>query len=281
MTAIENKVYDKERALYNLKDAHLINCRFEGPADGESALKEGQNLKVSGSRFALRYPLWHVTDLELDNSEFTETARAALWYGQNLKISRSRLNGIKAVRECRRVTLTDVEAESPEFGWKCVGIRADGLRLTAEYAFLDSRDITLDRMTFSGKYSFQYVRGLTVRESHLKTKDAFWHSRNVIIYDSVIEGEYLGWYSDSLTFVRCHLKGTQPLCYCRNLRLIDCTMEEADLAFEYSSVRADIKGRVESIKNPRSGHIAVDSLGELIESDSVQKSRAKVIVRQK
>lgn len=31
---IENQVFDEERALYNLQDTTVANCRFEGPADG-------------------------------------------------------------------------------------------------------------------------------------------------------------------------------------------------------------------------------------------------------
>ena len=27
---VENKQFDEERALYNLTDAEVINCRFEG-----------------------------------------------------------------------------------------------------------------------------------------------------------------------------------------------------------------------------------------------------------
>ena len=48
--------------------------------------------------------------------------------------------------------------------------------VTAEYLFLDSRDVTLDRGKMKGKYSFQYMENLTIRDSYLDTKDAFWHS---------------------------------------------------------------------------------------------------------
>ena len=47
--------------------------------------------------------------------------------------------------------------------------------------------------------------------------------------------------------------------------LENCTFgEDADLCFEYSSVRAEIKGRVHSVKNPRSGRIVADGYGEII-----------------
>lgn len=40
--------------------------------------------------------------------------------------------------------------------------------------------------------------------------------------------------------------------------------EDADLAFEFSTLDATIKGHVTSIKNPDAGTISVDSVGEVI-----------------
>ena len=60
MNIIENKVYDEERSLYNLKNSQVINCTFAGEKDGESVLKEARNIEVINCNFELRYPLWHV-----------------------------------------------------------------------------------------------------------------------------------------------------------------------------------------------------------------------------
>ena len=56
-------------------------------------------------------------------------------------------------------------------------------------------------------------------------------------------------------------------------------MAETDLAFEYSDVNATITGHVDSIKNPRSGEIVVDSVGEIILADAVMECTGKVIIR--
>ena len=56
-------------------------------------------------------------------------------------------------------------------------------------------------------------------------------------------------------------------------------MEGTDLAFEYSDVEADIRGHILSVKNPRSGIITADSVGEIIREDSIMDSRGKVVVR--
>ncbi len=134
-------------------------------------------------------------------------------------------------------------------------------------------------MKLRGKYSFQYVRGLEISDCILDTKDAFWHSTDVTVRDSVVKGEYLGWFSDGLTLINCKISGTQPLCYCKRLKLINCTMEDTDLSFEYSDVEADVKGNIVSVKNPRSGVIVADSVGEIITEDPVMECSGKVVLR--
>jgi hypothetical protein len=120
-----------------------------------------------------------------------------------------------------------------------------------------------------------------IRNSNLQTKDAFWHAKNVRVEDSVVAGEYLGWYSEGLTLVRCRISGTQPLCYCKNLTLIDCTMEDTDLSFEYSDVQADVRGNILSVKNPKSGRIAADSIGKVILEESIMESTCVIAERGK
>lgn len=76
MPKYENLTLDEERALYGVTDAVITNCAFEGPADGESALKETRNVRVADSRFCLRYPLWHAHGATLENCTMDETCRA-------------------------------------------------------------------------------------------------------------------------------------------------------------------------------------------------------------
>ena len=56
-------------------------------------------------------------------------------------------------------------------------------------------------------------------------------------------------------------------------------MEGTDLAFEYSDVEATINGHVDSVKNPRSGHITADSVGEVIMGDAVMECTGEVHIR--
>ena len=266
---ITNKQFDEERALYYLQHTDVENCIFAGPADGESVLKEARDVGVINCDFSLRYPLWHVRGFRMENSRMDELTRAAIWYACDGEIVNSKLGGIKAVRECRNITLTGCDIVSQEFGWKSSDITLKDTSVTAEYIFMDSRDVVLENVRMKGKYSFQYMENLTIRDSYLDTKDAFWHSKNVTVVNSTLKGEYLAWFSEGLTLINCHISGTQPLCYCAGLKLINCTMEGTDLSFEYSDVEAEIKGHVDSVKNPRSGHITLDSVGEVIMTDDV------------
>lgn len=278
---IRGKQFDEERALYNLTHSDVRDCVFAGPADGESVLKEARDVVLENCEFSLRYPLWHVEGFRLKNVKMDDKTRAAIWYAKDAVIEDSVLGGIKAVRECKNIAIRGSEIVSEEFGWKSDNVTIRDSTLKAMYVFFDSSNVTLENVQMSGKYSFQYMENLTIRNSYLDTKDAFWHSKNVTVVDSVVKGEYLAWFSEGLTLINCRIIGTQPLCYCRGLKLVNCTMEDTDLSFEYSDVEATILGHVDSIKNPRSGSITVDSVGQILMTDDVvMECTGKVIVRE-
>lgn len=280
MKIIENITFSSERALYNSDNLKLICCRFQGEEDGESALKESRNIELENCFMDLRYPFWHNRNLKIAYSEMTPGCRAALWYSENVDIISTVMHGIKAFRECRDVTITDSDVDSPEFMWRVENVKIHSSVIKGEYAFFESKNIRMDNVRFDGKYSFQYVDGLVLNNSEIKTKDAFWHAKNAVVTDSVIDGEYIGWYSENLTFANCTIVGTQPFCYAKNLKLVNCRMLDADLAFEYSDVEADIAGEILSVKNPLSGTVIADKIGEiLITSDSVYPSHADIRLR--
>lgn len=279
MKIIENLTLDEERALYHLTDAEVRNCTFAGPADGESALKESEDITVSGCRFSLRYPFWHTRKFTVNDCVLDELTRAPLWYSENGTLRSTEILGVKCLRECRGMTLDKVHAVSPEFGWKCSDVTILDSEITSEYFLFETKKAHLKNFRLHGKYSFQYCEDLVIEDSDLDTKDAFWHAKNVTVKNSVVKGEYLGWYSEGLTLIGCRIIGTQPLCYCKNLTLIDCTMEETDLSFEYSEVNADIRGNVLSVKNPKSGKIVADSYGEIVLENSVMENNCTITTR--
>lgn len=280
MELIENKTYDEERALYNLKDTKVLNCTFAGEKDGESVLKEARNVIVDSCDFSLRYPMWHVQKYELINSKLDELTRAPIWYSNNGVIDNTNIESVKALRECSDTLVKNSTIDSKEFGWKCNNIKVENSTINSEYMFFNSNNVGIKNLKFTGKYSFQYMENLTIEDSELDTKDAFWHSKNVTVKNSTLKGEYLAWFSENLTLDHCKIIGTQPLCYCKNLKLIDCEMVDTDLSFEYSDVDATIIGNVVSIKNPKSGKIVVDSVGEIINEDSIMENTCVIEVKE-
>ncbi len=280
MKTIENQPFDEERALYHLTDAEVSHCVFAGPADGESALKECRGVMVRDCSFSLRYPLWHAEGYALIDSRMDEKTRAPIWYAKDGRIENCRIEGIKCLRECDNTQIIGSRIVSPEFGWRCRGLSITDSEIESEYFLFECRDVTVDRLRMKGKYSFQYVENMVIRDSYLDTKHPFWHSKNVRVENSTVKGEYLGWFSEGLTLVNCHIIGTQPLCYCKGLKLIDCTMEGTDLSFEYSEVEADVKGEILSVKNPKSGYIMADAIGETVYEGSILTSECRVSVRE-
>ena len=264
MKIYEKKSFDAERALYGERGIHIINCAFDGPADGESALKEAGDILADNCYFNLRYPFWHCDGVRIVDSEMTELCRAALWYSNDIEIKDTKLHGIKALRECNRITVDGCDVISPEFGWFSSDIRVSDSSFVSEYFMLRAKRLSFSNVEFKGKYSFQYVEDSVFENCNFDTKDAFWHSKGVTVRNSTVKGEYLAWYAEDLTFENCHIIGTQPLCYCKNLKLINCTMTACDLSFEKSTVRADVVGHIDSVKNPYGGYINADSIGEII-----------------
>ena len=278
-TQIYRKTFDEERALYHLQDAEVRECVFAGPADGESALKEARNVVVRDCQFSLRYPLWHTQAYQLFGCSMDELTRAPIWYARDGVIDSTRIFGVKCLRECDCTEIRHSKIVSAEFGWRCRGLRIADTDLESEYLFFEARDAEISELRMKGKYSFQYTENFTITDSYLDTKDAFWHAKNITVRNCTLKGEYLAWYSEGLKLIDCRIIGTQPLCYAKDLTLINCTMEDTDLSFEYSDVHADVRGHIHSVKNPRSGEIVADSIGEIILEDSVFENNCCIHTR--
>ncbi|MFG6393616.1 MAG: DUF3737 family protein [Lachnospiraceae bacterium] len=277
MTVIENKIFDMERAFYGSSGLKVHKCKFDGPADGESAFKECNGIQVSDCYLNLRYPFWHNDTLDISDSEMTDKCRAALWYSCNINIVNSKLHGIKALRECNNVKMQECDIISPEFGWSVKNIVMENCTVQSEYFMMRSEGLCFKNVHLDGKYSFQYIENSVFDHCEFNTKDAFWHAKNVTVKNSIIKGEYLAWYCEDVTFENCKITGTQPLCYCKGLKLVNCEMYGADLCFEKSEVEAVITTPVISIKNPLSGNIYIPSACKTICDDS--NSRGKIIVK--
>lgn len=68
------------------------------------------------------------------------------------------------------------------------------------------------------------------------------------------------------------------MCYIENLRMVNCKLINTTLAFEYSTVDAQITGSIDSVLNPSGGTIRAEHIGELIlEKDKVDPQKTTII----
>lgn len=265
MELIKDQYFEGERPLYARRDGMRLENVSIGP--GESSLKEGAHIEAENCEFNGKYPFWECDGFTIRHCIFREGARAALWYTRHCRMFNSLVEAPKMFRRITETYLENVQlTNAQETFWDCDGVTLRNVDAKkADYIFMHTDNIDVDNLNLQGNYSFQYSKNVVIRDSNLDTKDAFWESENVTVYNSRIQGEFLGWYSKNLRLVGCHIGGTQPLCYCENLILENCTFEpDADLAFEYSSVQATIQGSIHSVKNPRSGFIKAQKIGQVI-----------------
>lgn len=280
MKTIKNEEFGGERPLFGSRDLRLENCTIH---PGESALKNCRNIEVDNCRFEGKYPFWHVDGFKITNCVFTEGARAALWYSRGCSMADTLIEAPKMFRELKGIVLRNVRIpDAQETLWHCSDVDIENVEVDhADYLFMHTDNIRIRDWRQHGNYSFQYCRNVVIDDADIHSKDAFWNTKNVTVRNSRLDGEYLAWYSEGLHLINCYISGIQPLCYCKGLVLENCTFgPDADLAFEDSDVRADIRGNVTSIKNPRTGEITVDSVGEII-LDEFRKEPAdcKIIIR--
>ena len=264
MEIISTQEFGGERPLYNRHGLRLENVVIHA---GESSIKEGSDIEARHCRFEGKYVFWCCENFLAADCHFTEGARSSLWHSRGMELRDCLQEAPKMFRESEKIKLRRVVMpHAHETFWSCSGIDIEDVEAReADYIFMHCSDVRVRNLRLFGNYAFQHARNVEIRDSDLQSKDSLWESENVTVYDSFINGEYLGWHSRNLKLVRCRIGGTQPLCYVDGLVLEDCTFEpDADLALEYSDVQATIRGHVVSIRNPRSGHVRVESCGELI-----------------
>ena len=111
----------------------------------------------------------------------------------------------------------------------------------------ESHGISLTGCFFRWKYPLWYCSDIAVKDCTWfdMARAGVWYTDNIsvtdsIVYDSFITGEYLGWNAKNLTLINCTIESLQGLCYIDNLVMKNCKLINTTLAFEYSSVDAEI-----------------------------------------
>lgn len=277
MKVINQQHLTGERALFKSTDLDIINSTF---SHGEPPLKESKNITIKNSIFKWIYPLWYCNNINVDNSTFLETARSGIWYTNTIKITNSTIASPKNFRRSQNINLFHVNLPlATETLWYCDKVSLIDVHAKGDYFGLNSTDLTIDELNLCGNYAFDGGKNIEIRNANLISKDAFWNCQNVTIYNSVIVGSYLGRNSKNLTFIDCLIEGTQGLCYAENLVIRNSKVIGTDLAFEYSTVDAEITTTIDSIKNPISGSISAKSIKEIILDDiDLSPNKTQLIV---
>ena len=276
MKEIIQQFLSGERALYGTHDARISYCTF---ADGESPLKESSNLEIDNCLFRWKYPLWYTQNVKMTNCSLFDMARAGIWYVDNISVSDTVIEAPKNFRRARGIVLKNVDMpNAAETLWNCTDIEMDQVTAKGDYFAMNSKNIVARNFTLVGNYSFDGGENIEIHNSRLLSKDAFWNSENVTVYDSFISGEYLGWNAKNLTLIGCTIESLQGMCYIDHLVMKDCKLINTTLAFEYSTVDAQITNKIDSVLNPTSGEIRAKSIGKLIlEKDKIDPSKTKII----
>lgn len=261
-TVVRQQLLGGERALFAARNLQIVDTIF---TDGESPLKESRDIELVGSAFRWKYPLWYSRDVVARECTWFEMARSGVWYTHNIVVEDSVIEAPKNFRRCTGVTLRNVSLpNAAETLWTCEGVKLENVTARGDYFAMNSGNVEVDGLALAGNYSFDGAHDVHVTNSRLLSKDAFWNTENVLVENSYIAGEYLGWNARNIKFVNCTIESLQGLCYIDGLTLENCKLLNTTLAFEYSSVDADVQGHIESVFNPSSGSIVADSIGELI-----------------
>lgn len=251
-----------ERALFASQNIEIYDTVF---SDGESPLKESRGVRLDGCIFRWKYPLWYCDGVSARNTTLLDTARSGIWYTSNISMNNCTIDAPKTFRRSKNILLKNVTlTNAKETMWSCSDINLFDVSVVGDYFGMNSVGVVADSLNISGNYAFDGGMNIIVKNSRLISKDAFWNCENVIVENSLIVGEYLGWNSKNIKFINCTIESNQGLCYMDNVVLENCKLVNTDLAFEYSSVNADIKSDIVSVKNIKSGSLEADKIGEII-----------------
>lgn len=207
-------------------------------------------------------------------------ARSGIWYTNNISLTNCTLQAPKLFRRCQGIDLKHVQfADAQETMWTCRDLKMYNCTVTGDYFGKDSENVFLDHVRLVGNYAFDGGRHIEAHHCHFVSKDNFWNCEDVVLYDCVLDGEYLAWNTKKLRLVNCTIVSDQGLNYIDDLTLENCRLNHTDLALEYCrKISAHIVGRIDSVKNPLSGTINADEIGELIlDPAKVDPARTKII----
>lgn len=177
MRHIHHETFDQERALYGQRDIQVTDCAFDGPADGESAFKEGANIQAlrECGQVALR-------DCDIISPEFG-------W-------------------SVHDITMDHCTAESEYFMMRSTHLRFTDVTFRGKYSFQYIEDAVFDNCRFDTKDAFWHAKNVVVRNSVVKGEYLAWYCENVTFEHCTIIGTQPLCYCKGLKLVDCRMEDT-------------------------------------------------------------------------
>ncbi|MFC2477996.1 MAG: DUF3737 family protein [Treponema socranskii subsp. buccale] len=170
MEEIKQKFLTGERALFQAHDMKIIDTIF---ADGESPLKHASDIELDGCMFKWKYPLWYGKGVAVKNCTWFETARAGVWYTDNVTVEDSVIEAPKNFRRCRNVRIINADfPNAAETFWSCDGVVFENVRAKGDYFAMNSRNMKIDNFILDGNYPFDGAQNIEINNSKLISKDA-------------------------------------------------------------------------------------------------------------
>lgn len=177
MRHIHHETFDQERALYGQRDIQVTDCSFDGPADGESAFKEGANIQAlrECGQVTLR-------DCDIVSPEFG-------W-------------------SVHDITMDHCTAESEYFMMRSTNLRFTDVTFRGKYSFQYIEDAIFDNCRFDTKDAFWHAKNVVVRNSVVKGEYLAWYCENVTFEHCTIIGTQPLCYCKGLKLVDCRMEDT-------------------------------------------------------------------------
>ena len=157
----------------------------------------------------------------------------------------------------------------------------------------ESHNIELRNSMFKWKYPLWYSDSISVKDCTWfdMARAGVWYTNHMVVEDCAIEAPKNFRRCEDLTLSHVSIPNAEETlwncqdvvlndltCYIDHLVMKDCKLINTTLAFEYSTVDAQITNKIDSVLNPTSGEIRAKSIGKLIlEKDKIDPSKTKII----
>ena len=137
----------------------------------------------------------------------------------------------------------------------------------------------IDQTKLFGIKAIRECQNIQIKNCQIQSNEFGWKSKDIELIDSSIESEYLFLDSKDVFVKNIQMKGKYSFQYMENLLIENSILDTKDVFWHSKNVIVNdstIKGKIESIKNPKSGFIKADSIGHIIKENSIMEDTCKI-----